>query len=244
VLLSKTKEEKMKIEVWSDIMCPWCYIGKRRFERALDQFAEADKLEVEWKSFQLNPELKTDPSVPIHQYLSQKFGVDTAQALQMNQQVTSVAAGVGLSYQLDRAVLANTFKAHRLLHYAKSMGRQQEVKERLLRAYFTEGKNMDDVSVLAALAAEAGLDEATVKEVLATDAYVDAVRADIRESQQLGIRGVPFFVFDRKYGISGAQETRVFLETLEKSFAEWREDHPEIKLETTEGQSCTPDGNC
>lgn len=234
----------MKIEVWSDIMCPWCYIGKRRFEEVLAQFPEGSQLEIEWKSFQLNPELETDPSVKVHEYLSQKFGVDTDQAKQMNRQVTEVAAGAGLDYQLDRAVLANTFNAHRLLHYAKTQGKQNEAKERLLRAYFTEGKNVDDLSVLTALAKEVGLDEQEVTKVLESNTYSDDVRGDIRESRQLGVRGVPFFVFDRKYGVSGAQQTQVFLQTLEKSFSEWRENHPEIDLERSEGKVCTPDGAC
>lgn len=234
----------MKVEVWSDIMCPWCYIGKRRFEEALARFPEADHLEIEWKSFQLNPELETSPSVKVHDFLSQKFGVDTDQAKQMNQQVTQVAAGVGLDYQLDRAVLANTFNAHRLLHYAKTQGKQKKLKEQLLRAYFTEGKNVDDFTVLTTLAKEVGLEEQAVMKVLETNAYADAVREDIREAQQLGVRGVPFFVFDRKYGISGAQQTQVFQQTLEKAFSEWRKNHPEIDMQVSEGEVCTPDREC
>lgn len=234
----------MKIEVWSDIMCPWCYIGKRRLEQALANFPEAGRIEIEWKSFQLNPELKSDPSRDIPDYLSQKMGVSREQAIQMNQQVSRIAAGVDLTYHLDQAVLANTFNAHRLLHFAKSQGKQNEAKERLMRAFFTEGKNVDDPAVLLELGAEIGLDKTALQQALENGTFADDVRADVREAHQLGVRGVPFFVFDRKYGISGAQETAVFQNTLEKAFAEWREAHPEISLEMTEGQACTPDGEC
>ena len=210
----------MKVEIWSDVMCPFCYIGKRRFEEALALFPQADEVQITWKSFQLNPDMVTDPSISIHQYLADIKGWQLDYARQLNQQVTEMAAGVGLHYDFDRAVVANSFDAHRLLQLAKQHGLGDAAEEALFKAYFTEGKNIADRGTLTEQGVAIGLDANEMKQVLSTNAYADAVKHDIDEAQQLGIRGVPFFVFDEKYAVSGAQPVEVFLETLEKASVE------------------------
>lgn len=210
----------MKIEIWSDIMCPFCYIGKRRFDEALAQFAHKDQVEVEWKSFMLSPDLQTDPSKNINQFLAEHKGISLEEATGMNDHVANMAAQAGLTYNFDKAVVANSFNAHRFIHFAKQYGKQSEAEEKLFAAYFTEGKNIDDAPTLLAIAAEMDLDAAKLTNVMGSGAYAKDVLADIQEAQELGIRGVPFFVLNRKYAISGAQETAVFLGTLEKAFAE------------------------
>ncbi|WP_339925377.1 DsbA family oxidoreductase [uncultured Cyclobacterium sp.] len=209
----------MKIEIWSDIVCPFCYIGKRRFENALANFDQKDQIEVIYRSFQLNPEIETDTNKTVVQYLSESKGVSLAKAEEMTAYVTQQAAIEGLDYQMDHAVVANTFRSHRLLQLALTQGLQLETKERLLNAYFIEGKNIDDIPTLIELANEIGL--SNVSDTLHSDNYTDEVKRDIMESKQIGIQGVPFFVFNRKYGISGAQEAKVFAEAIEQSFKEW-----------------------
>ncbi|WP_339711449.1 DsbA family oxidoreductase [Cyclobacterium amurskyense] len=212
----------MKIEIWSDIVCPFCYIGKRRFENALAKFDKKYQIEVIYKSFQLNPEIKTDMDKSVVQYLSESKGVTLEKAREMTEYVTQQAGIEGLDYKMDKAVVANTFRSHRLLHLALAQGLQLEMKERLLKAYFIEGKNIDDVSILADLAKEVGITNA--EETLKNDNFTDQVKRDLMESKQIGIQGVPFFVFNGKYGISGAQESKVFAEAIEQSFKEWEED--------------------
>lgn len=234
----------MKIEIWSDVMCPFCYIGKRRFEEALQQFAHQDEVEVEWKSFQLNPDMKTDPTININEYLADAKGWNLDYARQMNNQVTEMAAQVGLTYDFDKAIVANSFNAHRFSHLAKTHGLGGAAEEALFKAYFSDGKNIDDTATLIELGTSIGLNADEVKQTLESNAFADAVKHDIAEAQYLGIRGVPFFVMNNKYGVSGAQVVPVFTETLEKSFAEWQEENTKPKLTVIEGESCAPDGNC
>lgn len=234
----------MKIEIWSDIMCPFCYIGKRRFEDALANFSSKNDIEIEWKSFLLSPELKTDPTKNIHQFLAEHKNISLEEAKGMNDYVTNMAAQAGLIYDFDRAIPANSFNAHRFLHFAKKYGRQNEAEEMLFKAYFTEGKNIDDAQTLMLIAIELGLDANILAEDMNNGAYTNDVIADVNEAQQLGVRGVPFFVFNRKYAVSGAQDSDAFLETLQKSFTEWKETQPKNSFKTIEGQSCTIDGNC
>lgn len=210
----------MKIEIWSDIMCPFCYIGKRRFDDALAQFAHKDEIEIEWKSFMLSPELQTDPSKNINEFLAEHKGISIEEATGMNDYVANMAAEAGLTYHFDKAVVANSFNAHRFLHFAKQYGKQSEAEEKLFSAYFTEGKNIDDAQTLITISAQLGLDAAKFTNVMGSGAYAKDVIADIDEAQELGIRGVPFFVLNRKYAISGAQESAIFLDTIEKAFAE------------------------
>ncbi len=207
----------MKVEIWSDVMCPFCYIGKRRFENALEQFPGKEHVEIEWKSFQLNPDMKTDPSKSINDFLAEHKGISVTQAKQMNDRVTAMAAEVGLQYDFDKAIAANSFDAHRLSHFAKRYGKQDAVEEALFKAYFTEGKNTADHETLVALAAEAGLNADETRAMLSGTGFADAVNNDIYEAQQVGARGVPFFVFDNTYAVSGAQPSELFLQMLKKA---------------------------
>ncbi|MUV05522.1 thioredoxin domain-containing protein [Flavobacterium rakeshii] len=234
----------MKIEIWSDIMCPFCYIGKRRFEEALATFEGKNDVEIEWKSFLLSPELKTDPTKNIHQYLAEHKNISLEEAKGMNDYVTNMAAQVGLTYNFDKAIPANSFNAHRFLHFAKKHGKQNEAEERLFKAYFTEGKNIDDAQTLLLLAIELELDANKLADAMNNGEFTNDVIADINEAQQLGVRGVPFFVFNRKYAVSGAQESEAFTQTLEKAFEEWQASQPKTSFETIKGESCDIDGNC
>jgi predicted DsbA family dithiol-disulfide isomerase len=209
----------MKVEIWSDVLCPFCYIGKRRFEKALAQYENRDSVEVTWKSFQLDPSTVTDPSKTVHQYLAARKGISETEALQMNEHVTRMAAAEGLEYHFGKAVVANSFDAHRLSHFALAHGKQDEVEELLFKAYFTEGRNTADHDVLLQIGMQAGLKEEEIRAMLSSGEFADAVRADMDEAVQIGIRGVPFFVFDRKYAISGAQESETFLQGLQQTAA-------------------------
>lgn len=237
---------KMKVEIWSDIMCPFCYIGKRKFESAVSQFAHRDQVEIVWKSFQLDPGIPEDATrtTNVYEYLAQRKGMSYEQSIAMHQHVVEEAQKVGLAYHFDTAVVANSFKAHQLIQLAKSKGLGDEAEERLMRAYFTEGKDMSDPSVLSELGTDIGLTVEAVDEALTDKTYAAEVTADIDEAAQLGARGVPFFVLDRKYAVSGAQQPEVFLGALEKSFAGWREANPTTLQEMGDGPACTPDGDC
>ncbi|MGN6618289.1 MAG: DsbA family oxidoreductase [Ilyomonas sp.] len=236
---------KMKVEIWSDIMCPFCYIGKRKFEAALAQFADKDNVELEWKSYQLSPDVATNPEKNIHHYLAEHKGISLEQATAMNTQVAAMAKQVGLEYNFDRAIPANTMKAHQFAHFAKQYGKQNEAEEILFRSYFTDGKNIDDINTLLQLGNEISLDANELKAALEAGSFEDEVRADIYEAFQIGVRGVPFFVFDRKYAVSGAQDSRAFLHTVETAFDEWRKANETVKLvEVMEGRSCDANGNC
>jgi predicted DsbA family dithiol-disulfide isomerase len=219
---------KMKIEIWSDVMCPFCYLGKRKLENALAQFADKERIEVEWKSFQLNPDLVTNPGINIQQYLSEHKGMSVEQVKHNNNYITQVGQTVGLEYHFDRIVVANTFSAQQLLKFAHTQGKQNEVEELVFEAFFTKGKNVDDFSTLLQLANEAGLDTEGLHEALENNQYAAQAQADMTEASQLGIHSVPYFVFNRKLAVNGAQESAVFLETLRKAFTDWAKDHPDI----------------
>lgn len=223
--LETNQAVKMKVEIWSDVMCPFCYMGKRKFEKALAQFPHANQVEIEWKSFQLNPDLETNPDITVHESLAEAKGMSTEQAKALGEQVAARAAEEGLTYHFDQAVVANSFDAHRFSHLAKKHGLQDAAEEALFRAYFTEGKNIDDAETLVNLGVKLGIDADEVRMMLESDAYDDEVRMDLHEARQIGVTGVPFFVFDRKYAVSGAQPTEVFTETLEKAFKEWQSAH-------------------
>jgi protein disulfide-isomerase len=207
----------MKVEVWSDIMCPFCYIGKRHFERALEKFENRNQVEIEWKSYQLNPSVGKE-GIAHKDYLIKEKNISSAQVDQMLENVTAMASRAGLIYDLDKAIVANSFDAHRLSHLAKKYNKQDEVEESLFRAHFTEGKNIADSAVLLEIAAQAKLPESEAQEMLNGKQFAKEVLDDIEEASRLGIRGVPFFVFDRKYAVSGAQPVEVFLETLTTAF--------------------------
>ncbi|GAA4088946.1 DsbA family oxidoreductase [Mucilaginibacter panaciglaebae] len=233
----------MKIQIWSDVMCPFCYIGKRRFEQALHHFEHKDEVEVEWKSFQLNPNLVTDPTININQYLADIKGITIDHAKQLNDHVTQMAAEAGLTYDFNKAIVANSFDAHRFAHLAKQHGLGAEAEEVLFKAYFTEGKNIADHETLAELGESIGLDKDEVAHTLKGNKYAINVNQDIAQAQQLGVRGVPFFVMDMKYAVSGAQPVDAFTQTLEKAYSEWAAGKP-AKLDIVEGDSCEVGGNC
>lgn len=239
-------ENKMKVEVWSDVMCPFCYIGKRNYEKGLQQFADANDIELVWKSFQLDPGISNDPEdrLDTYDYLSQRKGISRDHVIQMHDQVTRMASNAGLEYHLDKTVMVNSFKAHRFLQLAKEKGLGDEAEEQLFYANFTEGKDFSDTEVLIELGKKIGLSEADVTESLTNEKYVIKVNDDIQDARRIGVTGVPFFVFDNKYAVSGAQPPEAFAQVLEKSYLEWRSANPKIKLEVSEGPSCSPDGEC
>lgn len=206
----------MKIEIWSDFMCPFCYIGKRRFELALQQFEGRDQVEVSYRSFELDPGSKRDVDHDVHDMLAGKYGMTRERAIAMNEDVTEQAKSVGLQYRFDTMILTNTFDAHRLAHFAAALGKETEMVELLLKSYFTDSKHIGDHAVLAALAEQVGLDSKEVAEMLASDEFTKEVRGDEQEAGELEIRAVPFFLIDRKYAITGAQPTEVFLDSLRK----------------------------
>ncbi|OGX78347.1 disulfide bond formation protein DsbA [Exiguobacterium sp. SH31] len=229
----------MKIEVWSDYVCPFCYIGKRRLEEALEQFQHADKVEVEFKSFELDPNAPTNDSRSIYEVLAKKYSMPLEQAKTTTAQVAAQAQSVGLDYDFDNMVVTGTLDSHRLTHYAKTVGKEKELSEALLKAYFVEAKHIGDHDVLVEIATSVGLDADAVKNVLASDVYTEDVRAEERRASDLGITGVPFFVFDGKYGVSGAQPTEAFTQVLEKT---WAESAPTLQV-LSGGATCTDD-NC
>lgn len=230
----------MKIEIWSDIACPWCYIGKRRFEAALENFPHKDQVEVVWRSYQLDPTLPAQDHRSELEYLSEVKGMPKDQVARMFEHVKAQAAGVGLDYDFDNLVVANSFTAHRFLHLAKKQGRGDAAKEALLSAHFEKGENIGDPEVLVRIGAGVGLDEAEIREVLAGDAFAAEVRQDIAEARALGVQGVPFFVLDRRYGISGAQPSEVFEGALNRA---WSEANPLTMVAPgQDGEACGPDG--
>lgn len=213
----------MQIEIFSDVACPWCAIGKRRFETALARFEHREEVDVRWRSFELDPSAPRRREGPYDKLLADKYGSSQAQARAMIDQMTATAADDGLRFRFDLIQPGSTFDAHRLLHLAAESGLQDALKERLLLAYLGEGAAVGEPSVLVGLAQETGLDRAEAARVIEGDAYVDAVRADEREAVRLGIRGVPFFVLDRRLGLSGAQPPATILESLRRV---WRERTP------------------
>jgi predicted DsbA family dithiol-disulfide isomerase len=210
----------MDVEIWSDVVCPWCYIGKRRFERAVASFDHPGEVTVTYRSFELDPDAPAQRTGTNAEHLARKYGMTIAQAEQANEQMTERAAADGLEFRFDVIRGGNTFDAHRLLHLAKDRGLQPEMKERLLRATFTEGLPIADKPTLVRLAAEVGLPEAQVQAVVDGDGYADAVRADELQAARYGITGVPFFVADGKYAVSGAQPPEVLLQLLRRAYDE------------------------
>lgn len=235
----------MKIEIWSDIMCPFCYIGKKHLEKALAQFDDADAIETVWKSYQLDPHIPREHHYKnTLQYLAETKGMSLVEAEQMTAGVAQTGTRAGVVLDFERAVVANSFDAHRLIHLAQTKGVANAMKESLFQAHFTDGKDINSPDVLIALGKAVGLAEADITGVLESDRYADEVARDISEARNIGVRGVPFFVFNRKYAVSGAQPPEVFLQTLEKSFTEWRAENPKIVLTVTDGPTCGPDGRC
>jgi len=215
---------RLTVDVWSDIACPWCYVGKRRLEGALARFAHRDQVAVRWHAFELDPDAPAavDPRESLAQRLARKYGRTVAQAEAMNAHLVNLAKGEGIAMDFVRLRSGNTFDAHRLVHWAGLHGRQDEMKERLLRAYFSEGELMSDGETLVRLATEVGLDAAEARAMLARGEHADDVRADEQRANLLEIHGVPFFVFAERFGVSGAQSVDVLLDTLNKAWATTR----------------------
>lgn len=207
----------MQVEIWSDVICPWCYIGKRRFEAALAQFPQRDAVQVIWRSFELDPHAPRQRTGTLEEMLAHKYGVSLAQAAAMNARVTAIAREVGLEYRLAEAKPGNTFDAHRLLHLATTGGQGARATERLMHAYFCEGMPISDQAALARVAPEFGISEAEALALLQGDGQADAVRADEARAAQLGITSVPCFVFDGKFGIAGAQPVDEFVGALQQA---------------------------
>lgn len=228
---SNMNSSKMKVEIWSDIMCPFCYIGKRHYEAALKQFADSNNLELEWHSFQLDPSIqKQTEKVNVYKYLAERKGISYEQSVKMHANVEQMAKEAGLNYAFDKAVVANSFDAHRLIQLAKKNNLGDEAEERLFKAYFTEGKDMADEATLIALGKEIGLKEADVYSLVKSNDLANEVNADVEEARRLGVNGVPFFVFNRKYAVSGAQPVSVFADVLNKSYKDWVKDSADRKV--------------
>jgi predicted DsbA family dithiol-disulfide isomerase len=203
----------MKVEIWSDVVCPWCYIGKRRFEHAVEQFG--GEVEVVWRSFELDPTAPATREHTASQHLAAKYGMSVEQAEASHAQMTELAAQEGLEYHFEKARGGNSFDAHRLIHLAAAHGKQAEAQERVMRAYFTDGVPIGDREALIGLGEELGLEDA--RAALESDDYADAVHEDEVLAQRIGIQGVPFFVLNRRYGVSGAQPADVLVQALEKA---------------------------
>ena len=229
----------MDIEIWSDIACPWCYVGKRRFEAALAEFEHRDDVTVTWRSFELDPEAPAEREGDRAEHLASKYGMTLEQARQAERQMTETAAGDGLDFRFDIARAGNTFDGHRLVHLAKAHGLQDAMKERLLRAYFTEGRLVSDHASLAALAEEVGLPADQVREMLASDRYAAEVREDERTAHSFGISAVPTFVVDRRLGASGAHPPEALLGLLRQG---WESRTPVPVVAGPDGETCGVDG--
>ncbi len=234
----------MKIEVWSDFVCPFCYIGKRRLEEALATFEHGDEVEVEFHSFELDPNAKKNDDKSIHELLASKYGMSVEQAKQSNVNLGQQAKEVGLDFQFETMKPTNTFDAHRLAKLAKQQGKELELTESLLKAYFTDSKHIGDHETLTDLSVSVGLDREEVNEVLVSDRFTEEVRADEEEARQIGVQGVPFFVLNRKYAISGAQPLEAFVGALQKV---WDEENTapafqSLSVDDSQGAVCTDDG--
>jgi predicted DsbA family dithiol-disulfide isomerase len=232
----------MKINIWSDVRCPFCYIGKRKFEKALEKFPHKDEVEVVWRSFQLDPKLQTQTGKNVYEHFAEHKGMSLKYAEQMHNRAAQIANEVGLTFNFNKAVVANSFNAHRLIQFAKTKGLSNEAEEELFKAYFTDGKNIDDISTLIKTGVSVGLDEKELQEVLASDAFTKQVQHDELAALKIGVTGVPFFMFNDKYAVSGAQPVDTFLRTLEISWEEFEKEN--LSLITIEGETCSVDGVC
>lgn len=230
----------MKIEIWSDVMCPFCYIGKNNFEQALEKLPFKDEVEVEWKSFQLDPTLDADKPQNTLQYFREKKGVQEAQASQMLSQVTQMGKGAGINFDFDKALIVNTFSAHKLLHLAKKYNKSNEMEEALFIAHFIDGKNVGDTEVLISLAENLGIDKEKAREAVTSDQLDYEVNQDIMEARNNGVSGVPFFVLNGKYAVSGAQPVEVFENALQQTYKETVSPFKDLSGDT--GASCDADG--
>ena len=235
----------MKIEIWSDVICPFCYIGKRNFEAALEKFPDRDNMEVEWKSFQLDPVMSEVPQYQenMYQFVAARKGISYERSVAMHGQVGIMAKNAGLQYNFDKMLVTNSLKAHRIIQMAKTKGLGEKAEERLFYAYFTEGKNLSDDAVLTELGISIGLTATEVKEALTNPVFQHQVEADGAEASRLGAKGVPFFVIDRKYAIAGAQPGTEILKVLQTAYNEWKKDNPGL-IHVRQGDTRAPGNDC
>lgn len=230
-------EEKMQVEVWSDVMCPFCYIGKKKFEIALEQFQHKEKVRLVWKSYQLMPEIESGTAKKLKKMLIEEKGINPDQITAMNAHVMETGKKVGIDFHFDKVYASNTFHAHRFIHFAKQYDKQNEAEEILFHSFFTEGKNVDDKSVIVQLGKEIGLDSEVLQFALENELYIDAVNADLKEAQKIGVQGVPFFIFNKTEAVSGARDSSLFLTVLEETYAEWKKKHHDNKVNLIENSS-------
>lgn len=230
----------MKIEIWSDVMCPFCYIGKNNFEQALNKLPFKDEVEVEWKSFQLDPSLDPKETQDTLQYFREKKGFPEAQAAQMLGQVTQMGKGAGIDFNFEKTLITNTFNAHKLLHLAKKYNKSNEMEEALFIAHFIDGKNVGDAEVLVSLAENLGIDKEEARQAVTTNQLDEEVNQDIQEARNNGISGVPFFVLNGKYAVSGAQPAEIFENALQQTYKETVSPFKDLSGEN--GASCDADG--
>ncbi len=239
---------KMKIEVWSDIMCPYCYIGKLHYEKALQQFDHKDQIELEWKAFQLNTDLpKKGNGFPVMDYLHNTVGVSEENTTKMNEQIAALAKECGVTSNLENAIAANTLDAHRLIKLAATHGLDSAVMQLISKAYFEEAKDYSSHKVLTDIATSVGLDEKEVTELLNGDDYAYEVKQDIQEAGNLGFDTVPTFLFNRKHALVGSQPVGAFIKTLQKAFFQWQSQdlaQSQEAVDVTQGKSCSTDGTC
>ena len=231
----------MKVEIWSDIFCPFCYIGKRRFENALKNFSDKDDVEVIYRSFELNPDAPKVNNNSIHEAIAEKYGMSVEEAKANNDGIVRQAASLGLEYNFDTLILTNSLDAHRLIHFAKDFNKMEEMTEALFKAYFTDSKNISDIDILGDIAKSAGLNKEEAIKFLNSDKYKNEVREDEALSRNYGITSVPTFVFNDKFKVTGAQPEDVFLMALNKALEEYK---PSLDLENNDGKNVCVDGNC
>jgi len=229
----------MKIEIWSDVMCPFCYIGKNNFEQALEKLPFKNEVEVEWKSFQLDPTLDPVQSQNTIEYFKEKKGFPAEQAAQMIGQVAQMGKGAGIDFNFEKALIINTFNAHKLLHLAKKYGKANEMEEALFKAHFTDGKNVGDIEELISLADHLGIDKDEARQALVSDQFDYEINQDIQEARNNGISSVPFFVLNGKYAVSGAQPAEVFADALQQTYKETVSPFKDL---SQGGASCDADG--
>ena len=233
----------MKVNIWSDIRCPFCYVGKKKFEKALAQFPHAEEIEVTWHSFQLDPNLVTQPDTNPYDYFSKAKAIPVIQAKAMHEHAKNAGKEAGIDFNFDESKVANSFRGHLLIQLAKEKNLADAMEEALFEAQFISGKNIDDEAVLLETGKSVGLTEVEIKNALASDEMAHAVTQDGLMARQLGINAVPFFVFNDKYGVSGAQQPEHFLEVLNKSFEEFSAGDKGLQI-ISQGESCDTDGNC
>lgn len=232
----------MTVNIWSDVRCPFCYIGKRKFEMALEDFEHKDQVSVQWHSFQLDPDMETNTKINPVEYFSRIKGIPARQAKEMMENVANIASEVGLQFNMDKQIVANSLKAHKLIQLAKRQGADNDLEEKLFKAHFEEGKNIDDEEVLLEAGVGIGLNQDQVKNAIGSAAFDKQVKQDEMQAQAMGVRGVPFFVFNNKYAVSGAQSPHTFLEVLNESWKEYEKENASLII--TEGASCSADGSC